>query len=234
MGIKSVILEAVQRLNEKKVALVNALLFPALVYIGLNILDISNDNPKDPSPFIMVTGLLSFLLSVIMAITIHRVIFLEDASITKWDAFKWTKRETTFALYAILLGIFIMVSLLPIVLFIKVMPLVSFGLSAFFMTFVLSRLSLVFPGIALDHEISFRRSMELTKDHQLLMVFVVMILPLLFMLPAIPLFVSVRPEGMNAFYVSYFLLVYALSAVCTITTLSVTYKQILLENEKRV
>jgi len=233
MGIKSVILEAVQRLNEKKAGLANALFYPALAYIALNILDISNDNPKDPSPYIMVTGLLSFLLSVIIAISIHRVISLDDSSITKWDAFKWTKRETTFALYTILMGILILISALPVVLFIKIMPLVSLALTAFLMSFVLSRLSLVFPGIALDHEISFKKSMELTKNHQLLMVFVVIVIPVFCMLPAIPLFISVGPEGMNVFYVSYFLLVYALSAICTITSLSIAYKQILLENGKR-
>ena len=234
MGIKSVILESIQRLNEKKVELGQALSLPATIYIVINILDFFNDNPQEASPFIMITGLISFLLSVIMAITIHRVVILEDSGVSKWGNFKWTKRETTFALYCVLLGIFVIASMLPVIFLVKSAPMVAMAIATFFLSFILSRLSLVFPGISLDHEISFKKSMELTKNHQLTMIFVVLILPLLFMLPAVPLLLSVGKEGMNIFYLSYFLMVYSLSAVCTVTALSVAYKQILMENERGV
>jgi hypothetical protein len=182
----------------------------------------------------MVTGLISFLLSVIIAITIHRVLLLDDSGVSKWGNFKWTKRETTFTLYCLLIGIMMFISMLPILFLASSVPMVAIGLGTFLLSFFLSRFSLVFPGISLDHEISFKKSFELTKNHQLLMIFVVIILPFVFMIPALPLFISVGQEGMSLLYVSYFLMVYSLSALCTISALSVAYKQILIENEKGV
>ena len=232
MGIKSVILETIQGLNEKRTVLGRSLFLPAVIYIALNIWDFSNDQTQEASPLVMITGLISFLLSVIMAVTIHRVVLREEPSTPQWGSFKWTQRETKFALYGILMIILVLLAGLPMVLFLKVLPIVGIGMSMFLITFVLSRFSLVFPAIALDHDISFRKSFELTKNHQPVMIFVVIILPIIFMIPILPLFMSVGEEGMNLLYVSYFLMVYALSAVCTVTALSVTYKQILREYEK--
>ena len=46
------------------------------------------------------------------------------------------------------------------------------------------------------------------------------------------LIISVEKEGMSLIYVAYFLIVYSLSAICTITALSVAYKQIVQEHDK--
>jgi len=234
MGIKSVILEAVQGLNEKKVELAQALFLPALIYIAINILDFSNDNPQEASPYIMITGLIGFLLSVIMAITIHRVILLENSGVSKWGNFKWTFRETKFAVYCILMAILLFISMLPIILLASLIPMVGVALATLLMLFFLSRFSLVFPGISLDHEISFKKSMALTKNHQFLMFFVVIILPVLFMMPALPLLISAGAGGMNIVYVTYFLIVYSISAIFTVTSLSIAYKQIIIESEKGI
>ena len=51
------------------------------------------------------------------------------------------------------------------------------------MCWLVGRLSLVFPGIAVDKGVTFGLSWELTRDYQLLMFLVVVVFPLLLVIP---------------------------------------------------
>jgi hypothetical protein len=97
------------------------------------------------------------------------------------------------------------------------------AVAIFLISWMMSRWSLVFPGIAIDKEISFELSWELTKDHQLLMFLVVIVFPVLLNIPTF--FLEKLPKTI---VLTIFLS--TLSIVFTVAALSVSYQLIDKEN----
>ena len=134
-------------------------------------------------------------LQVIFAITTHRIVLLGKESVPEWGLRSWSKRETFYCLHALSL---LMISTVPLALALipfevaaavsvslGLIPFVGAAIALVTIFWVCSRLSLVFPGIAVDKGVSFQMSWDLTKDYQLLMLLVIIVCPVLLAIPII-------------------------------------------------
>ena len=87
---------------------------------------------------------------------------------------------------------------------------------------VFSRLSLVFPAIAIDQSVSYNFSWIVTKNFQFLMCLVVIAFPIILAIPGY--FLDMLPYGFIASTV-----LNSLTTVLMVAALSVTYKGICME-----
>lgn len=118
-------------------------------------------------------------VQTIFAITTHRVVLLGPGSVSPWGITSWTKRETFFVLHVIGLALL----MIPIGI-IGFVPVIGILVALFLLCWITGRLSLVFPGIAVDKGVSFKASWEMTRNHQMLMFMVVILFPALLAIPA--------------------------------------------------
>jgi hypothetical protein len=189
---------------------------------------------------------LTYVVEAIFAITTHRVVLLGGNSVPKLGLTKWTKRETYFVLH--LFGLFaIVLGLGGLGMYILVYILSnSLGLLGMLIAvtiwatcaYIFARLSLVFPSIAIDQGISFKKSWELTEGNEDIIVNIVILVPLLFIIPQMLLsLLFLIPEISNlGTDPTIFNLVTEtlrlLFTVFVIAALSLTYKFILEESKK--
>lgn len=176
MEFKKVIAGALYYVYENRITLAKALTWPFIAFVLL-----------DATEYLDVEGILSFLIGVssvavqaIFAITTHRIVLLGPDSVSKWGITSWTKRETFFVLHIV--GLALMT--IP-VMFLGFIPILGWIVALIIICWLFGRLSLVFPGIAIDKGVSFKLSWELTKKHQLLMFLVVVAFPILLAIPLI-------------------------------------------------
>jgi hypothetical protein len=191
-----------------KRVLAKALFIPFSLYLMIDI--VTYYHPDGPLYVLVV--IVSTLIHAIFAITTHRVMLLGPESISEWGLPKWTWRETRFVFYMI--GI--VLAVIPIMI-LAIIPFIGVFIALFLAGWLMSRFSLVFPGIAVDHEASFGESWVMTEKHQLLMFLVVLVFPVLL---AIPTYLVERavPFYMLSAVVSTFLIVFE------VTALSLAYK----------
>jgi hypothetical protein len=156
--------------------LIKALAIPFVVYLAI-----------DASTLLDLPLALSWLLAIlgvgvqtIFAITTHRVVLLGSNSVSTWGITSWSNRETSFVLHII--GLVLLMIPLAIL---GLIPVLGGIIALVIICWVSGRLSLVFPGIAVDKGVSFRLSWELTEQYQMLMFLVVVIFPVLLAIPAI-------------------------------------------------
>ncbi|MDO3386134.1 hypothetical protein QWI17_09830 [Gilvimarinus sp. SDUM040013] len=166
-----------------------------------------------------VFELISFIIQVIFAITIHRLVLLGPASLSRWGIVRWTWIETKFLIRFVVLSFAIFI---PIILLVSTIPGIIVG--ALLALLLASRLSLVFPAIAIDKRMSFIESWRLTKNHFVLMMTVIVLLPILF--GATVYIFQFMPYG-------YFLSIplYLLFIVYEVVALSLSYHLIIDESK---
>jgi len=200
-----------------RIDLLKALLIPFIANLIIGFVN-EFDIDKFTYYFLIV---LSFLIQTIFAITTHRIILLGKGSVPKWGLRSWSKRETFFFIHVLILmgGIYLLL-LVPII--IDFIPIVILPIIFIFIFWIWGRLSLVFPGIAIDKGVSFKMSWVLTKKYQLLMFLVVIAFPILLAIPSVLLsFVPYTAVLTNI--LSTFVIVFEVAA------LSVAYQIITLE-----
>lgn len=164
-----------------------ALLFPLLVTV---LIGLYKPGPEQEFvlAFVLLSSLASILVYTIVAIITHRVILLGPSSVPEWGIFIPTKRELSFMLYSLGLGFILM-----IIGFLSFIPIIGFPIAVISIAYVFARLSLVFPAIATDQAWTFEKSWEATKDHQVLMMAIVVIFP--FMIGVSEQLLSYLPYG---------------------------------------
>lgn len=157
--------------------LLKALLFPFLMLLAL-----------DAVSYSVASSYMTWLLYIpelavytVFAIIIHRVILLGPESVPKWGIRFWSLRELYFLFHLIAITIVSMAFMFTSI-FIPYVGIVP-GLIITFYLFI--RLSLVFPASAIDHGVTFKTSWTLTKKHQLLMLYIIIIAPILFGIPTL-------------------------------------------------
>ncbi len=174
MNIKRTIWGAFGYVFEYRKPLVKALFIPIILLILTEALS-SQDGGY---ALIISMTVISFIAYTILAITTHRIILLGPGLVSPWGMNIPSKRELRFFMYSIGLGLLIipfgLLSLIPNVGWV-------IGLMAIF--YVISRLSLVFPAIATDHDWTFTDSWNATREHQFHMLVVVAIFPFLIGIP---------------------------------------------------
>ena len=196
----------------------------------------------------LLTDLLIYGLYTICAVTTHRVVLLGPGSVPEWGLLKWTRRETDFILRIFALAL-ISVALPGLgMLIIYIAQSVfnyNFGFFGFVFVFVLIilgsyfgvRFSLVFPSIAVDQKISFKKSYELTDKHEEIMLLILWGIPFIFSLLGVIhktlLQDQISELIQNSFYYeSLVQCIYLIFIIFYIAALSVTYKYIMDESEK--
>ena len=210
MEFKRVIAGAFVYVIENKQALTKALAIPFVAYLLIDasiFLDL-------PSAMAFVLAVLSVGVQAIFAITTHRILLLGPGSVSPWGITSWSKRETFFVLHIIGLGFLIMV--LSIIGFV---PFIGSVVALVLICWVMGRLSLVFPGIAVDKGVSFGLSWEMTQNYQMLMFLVVILFPILLAIPAVML-TFVPYTFLLSSFISTFVIVFQVAA------LSVAYQLI--------
>ena len=219
---------AFSEIGGKKLALFKALLLPFIVinlcdlFIGVSRFAIFNYT-------LLIIGIFQ---TVVIAITTHRIVLLGSDAVPEWGTIKVSFREIYYALHVaglIIIG-YIMFKLTPVF-----VPFISiFSFSSFLsvivalcvlvcILWVLSRLSLVFPGIAVNQGVSFKLSWDMTQNHKLLILLAAAVFPItLYILLSILNFIlKFLPLG---FVFTNFLAIVAW--LLTIAMLSVAYRHI--------
>jgi len=193
-----------------KGALLKMLFLPFVLYILLEVI-IENVNGLFLE---FSTGIAGLLLQTIIAVTTHRIILLGPKSMEKSGVLNWARRDTSFFMHGVGLGLLVIpifaLSFLP-------MGPIGFVIAIIISMWIVGRLSLVFPGIAIDHNITFKKSWGLTKNYQFIMFLVVIVFPILLFIPSV--LVSKIPY---TFLITS--LLSTLTIVLTVSALSVTYK----------
>lgn len=170
MEIKKVILGAFGYVYVYRVAFAKSLVIPFILF--LIVISLVPYVWLDSSSSFGL-ALLSMMIYVVFAITTHRIIIIGPTAVPKWGFYKLTKRELSFVLHIIGIGLI----MVPITLF-QLIPFFGSILTTVLLSYIFSRLSLVFPAIATDDPMSFKESWNATRNHQLLMLIIVIIFPL--------------------------------------------------------
>lgn len=163
--------------------LIKALFLPLLLIIILDKISrmYSNDNFVTFSIIV-----LSLLINITIAITTHRILLLGSNSISTWGFFKLGKREFSFLITSIFIGIIIGIVMtfgaMPLLFNIESITSISLLVTIFFSLILFSRFSLALPSIAIDKEISISQAWEYTKNYKLLTFFTIVIFPIVFAL----------------------------------------------------
>jgi len=123
---------------------------------------------KGKSLWALVEPLTNLLIFVFFAISCHRLILIGEHSVPRWGVQRWSWRETRFilCLIAIVVAIYLMSAVLGFVAGIFLTPLERLmsktgaivaaymlgGLGAACMSYLIARLSLSLPAVAVDHQ----------------------------------------------------------------------------------
>lgn len=210
MPLKTIILGTLGYVFEYRRILLRVLLVPFVLYMALDTISLY----KQDWVAKLLLSVLSLMVQTIFAITTHRVMLLGPQSVPSWGVLSWSRREMLFALHIIGLALVAM----PFAFF-TFIPMVGWLLTAASIIWITGRLSLVFPLIAIDQHVTFKDSWQLTRRHQALMIFVVMVFPIALMSPVYLLRLLPYSFVLTSFFTT-------LTTVFTVTALSVAYKYI--------
>ena len=162
---------------EKGVSLVNknwriffrALLIPVAAY--LLIANLSQLVIQSTVAIVVVTILFQLAFTII-AVTTHRMVILGPESVSSWGLNPIGWREIKFLLSQYVIFLFLIpLALLFFIPFIG--PLAAIVIGAY----MVGRMSLVFPSIAIGRKFDFKDSWDATRNHQLMMFLTVAIFP---------------------------------------------------------
>ncbi len=176
MKIKQTILGAFGYVIEYRKSFAKALLIPVAVLAVLGSVPVSISGLSS----LILYKILMLLPYVLLAINTHRIILLGPDSVSEWGINMPQKREVYFIIYSF--GIGLCATLFNLFIF---MPKIGFLLSIAAVIYLLARLSLVFPAIATDRYWTFFDSWKATRGHQILMLVVVAIFPMVIGIPGI-------------------------------------------------
>ena len=207
---KKIIAGALVFVFEKKLILGKALAIPFVLYL---IIDLASGwNVSAIGTLLLAIG--NLVVQSVFAITTHRVMLLGDGSVPKWGLHSWTKRETYFLIHVI--GLALLAGLTALF---GLIPLIGGLVALVLIVWITSRLSLVFPAIAIDQGVSFSLAWRLSKKHQLPLIVVVCVFPVVLGIPTI----LISTFALSTMVAS---LLGTLTTVFTIAALSICYREI--------
>lgn len=154
---KKVIVGALASVLAELPTLVKALALPGAIFLVLKFLPV-----EEITPWVAVMfGLASLLLHTVFAITTHRIVMLGPDSVPEWGLRSWSKRETRFVGYLLILVLMLSVLVAfalatqPIGPFILMVVAIIGGCT----------LSLVFPAIALEEDFTLGDAWRMAQGH---------------------------------------------------------------------
>ena len=163
-------------------------------------------------------GLVRFLQWIpltLIAITTHRIILEGPYTVPTWGINRFGIQELKFFAYQFVVAF----AALPAIIF-STIPVVGILLTFVAIAYIIARLSLVFPAIAIGKPFGLKDSWRATQDHQLMMLVVVVVFPVF--LGVIDTLVAMLPGMMWASIV-----ISTVTTVFIVSSLSVAYKIIM-------
>ena len=206
-----IVFGALYVIYQRKSVLFKALILPFILFLLLDFATLSNP-PQILICFIFIAKL---ALYTVYAIITHRIILLGENSVPRWGFITWSKRESLFILYLFAL---ILITTLAFMLAL-IEPYLGLFLGVVVSVYVTARLSLVFPAIAIDNKLSLKSSWSLSNNHQLLVVLVVALFPVLFTIPNMVLSLLPYSFGIVSLFDTF-------TTVIVIASLSIAYNEI--------
>jgi len=172
--IEDAIFNSINIIILHRIIIMKTLVFPIVATSAILIFQ-----PDKPSftEMILIT-LTEWFIYTMLAVTIHRIILLGPESVSNWGLNIPGTRELNFFYHSFLIGVLIIPAAIT-----AFIPNIGIFIAAFLMAYIISRLSLVFPSIATDKPVSISESWSATSNHQILMIIVVVIFPVIFSLP---------------------------------------------------
>lgn len=210
---KEIINNSFSLLLKKRDVLARALLIPFILlsiiyYIG-KIYPTMNSFP-------------ALIISIAVAIATHRILLKEEEFPVKWGYFEFGSREFKYIRYTLFIGLLCLPSLLCLFI-----PIIGISLTVIICLILISRMSLVFPAIALDEDMSVWDSWNNTKNYKLITFFSIIVFPTIITLAVgivyglvINFLVKVVSPQLEILYVILDLFI----TVLVVSTLSSTYK----------
>jgi len=235
MTVLKIFIDSVVAMHQAKLALLKAFLMPLLIINLLYIL-------ASLIPYSILTlAIYSYvaLQYVIIAITTHRVLLNGPASVPEWGITRISFREFYYTLHLLVIILFatgvgyLLRQFADKDFFVFVPTHLNWDFTIFLLAVMaawfISRLCLVFPGIAVDQAVSFLLSWRLTKQYQLIMFILVIVLPLCVCITVAIVYLLVTRVMLlhNSLFISaalYFLPV--VGEVLVIAMLSIAYREI--------
>ena len=184
--------------------LAKALFLPVLAYLAIASLMIVYDDNTTLTWISMIATLIPVTL---IAVTTHRIILLGPESVPAWGINRFGRSEIKFTLAQ-----FVVIIFLAPVMVLFFIPFVGPILGMVAAAYMLGRMSLVFPSIALQRKFDFKDSWDATKNHKFMMFVVVAVFP--FVLGMIE-FMLDRIQGIAIVVqaISLFTMVYVVAAL---------------------
>ncbi len=190
--------------NENYKALAKALLVPVVAYLAIAALMLVNGSTPTAQWVLRIALLIPVAL---IAVTTHRIILKGPDSVPTWGINRIGWREIEFTLCQYVMLIF----LIPAAILFFV-PFVGPILGMVVGAYMIGRMSLVFPSIALERKFDFKDSWDATKNYKFMMFVVVAVFPFL---PGMINFMLGRIQGITLVLqvISLFTTVYVVAAL---------------------
>ena len=181
---KNIIMKSIRDILDNYNVIGKALVIPTILLLILNFASTSfTQADKNFTLGSLFFTFLSFIVDIVILITVHRILILGNESVPKWGLQKFEQREFSFFIkYFIIAIVFILVVVIITVClqFIGIHIFAAIFLAMIICSIYISRVSLVFPAIAVDTKMTFKDSLEYTKGFKLLIYVTVIIFPVLF------------------------------------------------------
>ncbi len=243
---KEIIKRTLDLLFKKKYILTKALLIPFILLAIIEFYSTYNITESTSLYFLYALAALSFLVTIVMSINVHRILLLNEENTPTWGVYKFGRREITFILKGIGLALILGLTLFllyfissflgkAITGFFGATASFVYNISVFilivgFVGMLFSRISLIFPAISIDKPIDFADAFELSKNHKFLVFVTVLVIPVFFAVVvgfvyglAIEFLMALISEKLSLLYS----LLNVFITVFTIGFLSVTYEFLL-------
>ena len=153
-----------------------ALLVPGCVLVGIAVL--TEIFAADQSPILLILFTANLLVQTIFAVVSHRITLMGPTEVTSWFSFDWSRRESLFLLRvlacAFLTGI-------PAA-FALTIPNFGIPIAILLAIMLITRLSLIFPATAMNHQTSIIEAWQMSRRHQVSLFGIVVLFPLIFVL----------------------------------------------------
>ena len=178
MTLKELLYLSIKKIYSYRIPLLKALMLPLIMSILLDFIA----SVWSGILINVIYYVFTLMLQTIIAITIHRMILLGPSHVPEWGIIKWAHRETVFIFHV--LALFLMVFLfMQLMQFRLVGAIIFIMLIIVYLVFIVPRLSLVFPAIAIGDKCTFKNSWFFTQDYQKLMFFSTILIPLVVSIP---------------------------------------------------
>jgi len=166
---------------------------PLLLMVALFALTIFfNTNTNNASPLIIIIMLILYCIAIVMVIVgCHRSFLMNDSSIQQTKAFRWQNREWKFLGWGLLVGFFMVILYVLWGFIISALGLIHIGnyittailfqLLLLPITYLFSRMSLVFPATAVeDPDANIENALFLSNGNGWRLTFLIVIVPFIF------------------------------------------------------